>query len=307
MLRKTLYTINIMNNSPFLLDNTIAYQKWRARKLADYPKTAADLLVEINDPFNLTEAEYQAMYRRCSQTNMVLYHANKSMDKAAVAALGQRFGLRRLDRNLCADKDGIATLQVSDKKRPQEYIPYSNRPINWHTDGYYNQPASWVHGVILHCVQAAGQGGENAYLDHEIAYLLLRDENPAWCRALMQPTVMTIPANIENGVEIRAAQTGAVFSLDTDTQALHMRYTARTRSIEWAEDADTQAACQFLTDLFNSDNAYIFRYKLNPNEGVLCNNVLHNRTGFVDDAHAATHRLLYRARYFDRVANISSH
>ena len=34
--------------------------------------------------------------------------------------------------------------------------------------------------------------------------------------------------------------------------------------------------------------------------GVLCNNVLHERTGFVDDP--AAPRLLYRARYHDRVA-----
>jgi hypothetical protein len=34
--------------------------------------------------------------------------------------------------------------------------------------------------------------------------------------------------------------------------------------------------------------------------GIVCNNVLHERGGFVDDANAP--RLLYRARYYDRVA-----
>ena len=34
--------------------------------------------------------------------------------------------------------------------------------------------------------------------------------------------------------------------------------------------------------------------------GILCNNVLHERSGFVDDASAP--RLLFRARYYDRVA-----
>jgi hypothetical protein len=39
---------------------------------------------------------------------------------------------------------------------------------------------------------------------------------------------------------------------------------------------------------------------LEPGMGVLCNNVLHERSGFVDDV--AAPRLLYRARYYDRVA-----
>jgi hypothetical protein len=34
--------------------------------------------------------------------------------------------------------------------------------------------------------------------------------------------------------------------------------------------------------------------------GILCNNVLHDRTGFTDDP--ARPRLLYRARYHDRIA-----
>jgi hypothetical protein len=34
--------------------------------------------------------------------------------------------------------------------------------------------------------------------------------------------------------------------------------------------------------------------------GLLCNNVLHDRSGFTDNP--ATPRLLYRARYHDRIA-----
>lgn len=288
-------------NSPFCLDNDAAYQAWRAEKLADYPQTLDDLMVEIAEPQQLSAAELDAMYQRCSKANMVLYRCQRAMDKSDVRVLGQQLGLERLDHNLCSDPDGIAALQVSGGGRSQDYIPYSNRPINWHTDGYYNLPEEWVRGVILHCARAAGEGGENAYLDQDIAYILMRDQNPAWVRALMQPTVMTIPPNIENGVEIRAEQTGPVFSIHPESGALHMRYTARARNIVWTQNANTQQALNFLTDLFNSDSAYIFRYRLKPQEGVLCNNVLHNRTGFANGDAAEQQRLLYRARYFDRV------
>ena len=38
---------------------------------------------------------------------------------------------------------------------------------------------------------------------------------------------------------------------------------------------------------------------LEPGMGIVCNNVLHRRDGFVDDPSRS--RLLYRARYLDRV------
>ncbi len=292
--------MSIPANSPFLTRNDAAYAQWREAKLQEYPTRIEELCVEIADAQQLSADEHAQIVRLCRKTNMALYRAARPLDKAAVKALGEQFGLCRLDHNLCADPDGIAALQVSEGGRSQDYIPYSDRPINWHTDGYYNKPEEQVQAIILHCVRNAGEGGENAYLDHEMAYLLLREKNPAWVEALMQPEVMTIPANQENGVEIRPTQSGPVFSI-TASGALHMRYTARARNILWKPDPLVQEALDFLTRLFQSNSAYIFRYRLNPNEGVICNNVLHNRSGFANGADNAHQRLLYRARYFDRI------
>ena len=41
----------------------------------------------------------------------------------------------------------------------------------------------------------------NALLDHEIAYLLMRDANPEYVRALMQEDVMLILKNVVDGEE----------------------------------------------------------------------------------------------------------
>jgi hypothetical protein len=79
-----------------------------------------------------------------------------------------------------------------------------------------------------------------------------------------------------------------------------MRYTARTRSIVWKDDADTKEAVAFLEKLLASDVPYLFRLTLQPGMGLLCNNVLHDRSGFVDDPQHP--RLLYRARYLDRIS-----
>ncbi len=146
----------------------------------------------------------------------------------------------------------------------------------------------------------AASGGENALLDPEIVYLLMRDYNPSYVAALMQCDVMRIPANIAQGTEIRRTQAGPVFTLDAATRTLHMRYTARKHYIEWKNDLLAQAAVCFLEDLLKNDDRYTFRHRLEPGQGVVCNNVLHNRSAFGNDA--GRERLVYRARYYDRVA-----
>ena len=176
--------------------------------------------------------------------------------------------------------------------------PYSNRRLLWHTDGYYNAPASRIRAFLLHCVRPAAAGGENRLLDPEIAYIVLRDADPRFVAALSAPDAMTVPANEEDPAAQRGAQTGPVFSFEGGT--LHMRYTARTKSIEWKPDELTQAAVQHLRQILDSDSPYVFRLRLEGGQGLVCNNVLHDRSEFTDAADAG--RLVYRARYADRIA-----
>lgn len=290
---------------PFSLADETAYQQWRQAKLADYPESADALLVAIEDGMQLTDSEYQAALERIRKTNFLIYQFVDSapVEKSVIHALGRQFGLTHLDDNLCADDDSITSLQIMPEGRKQGYIPYSNLRISWHTDGYYNDVAHQIRAMLLHCVSDAAQGGENLLLDHEICYIHLRDTNPEYIQALMQPDAMAIPPNVENGEELRAAMSGPVFSVDPASGQLHMRYTARTRSIEWHDDPLTREASQCISDFLASDSPYIFRHRLAPGQGVLCNNILHARTAFEDDAAGGKTRLLYRARYYDRIAD----
>src|SRR3989344_9706145 len=290
-------------DSPFLPGNAAAYQRWREAKLDRYPVSAGDLVVEVTDPLALTDAEAAAMREVCRKTNMVIYASRASRaDKEIPRAVGERFGLRRLDSNPLADEDGVSALQGTPEKSQRGYIPYSNRRLLWHTDGYYNSAERRIRAFVLHCAQPAADGGENSLLDHEIAYIMMRDTNPDYIRALMAPDAMTIPANTELGAETRAAVTGPVFSVDPADGNLHMRYTARTRSIEWKADAATREAVQFLENLLAGESPYLFRHIMTAGQGLLCNNVLHNRTAFRDDVDSGIARLVYRARYYDRIA-----
>ncbi len=294
-----------INESPLLLENELAYQTWRTQKLASYPREASELIVDVDDPRCLTDVEKQAMLVLLKRANILIYNTNLSdfEDKDIPRICGQQLGLVHLDPNMLADDDGITSLTVVPSKLKRGYIPYSDRRLLWHTDGYYNPPEQQVRAIILHCVRPAAEGGENALVDPEMIYIQLRDENPAYIKALMHPQAMTIPANTELGKITRAAQTGPVFSLDIATNCLHMRYTARTRSIEWRDDATTEQAVNYLVSLLNDENPYVFNHILQSGQGLICNNVLHSRTAFSDEQAEGEGRLLYRARYYERVSN----
>ena len=294
--------------SPFDLRDEQAYLAWREWKLAGVPRSIEELHVAIQDGCQLRRQEMNAVHNVLQRANFVIYTLNGTAgeDKAVVRQLGRQFGLERLDDNLCSDEDSITSLKVVGKRREGEYIPYTNKRLNWHTDGYYNSPDRQIRGVILHCVQPASVGGESLLMDHEIAYIQLRDENPAYIRALMAADAMTIPPNVQNGKQIRPEQGGPVFSVSADGY-LHMRYSARARNIVWKDEVTTQAAAEFLLNLFRQDSPYIFRHRLKSGQGVLSNNVLHCRSSFEDDTATGQARLLYRARYFDRIVDSGSH
>ena len=290
--------------NPFDLDNDEAYKKWRESKLASYPILLDNLIVPVADIEAVTESEIKALKAVILKHNLVIYDlgSEKVAAKAQVRQFARLLGLDRIDNNICSDEDSITSLQVSDAGQKRIYIPYTNKRLSWHADGYYNTLDKQIRGMLLHCVRPAEKGGENMLLDHEMLYIQLRDENPDYIRALMHPQAMTIPPNNEGeaGEQIRGEQSGPVFSLEKGTGNLHMRYSARTRNIIWRDDELTTAATAKINE-YLANSPYILRYRLAAGQGVICNNLLHNRTSFEDSD--AQPRLLYRARFYDRVAD----
>lgn len=291
---------NIVTPEAFNLDSQASYLRWRDLKLSDYPDRVEP--VPINDPAALDTNELNAIKSAVSRCNFVVYQlANPGqLEPGMLLRLGKQLGLEQNDHNICAEDIGITALEVKTDAA-KRYIPYTNKPLSWHTDGYYNPPSQQIKAWLLHCVREAVEGGDNELMDHEIAYIRLRDHDPRLIEALQQPRAMTIPANTENGREIRGAQTGPVFSYDSRQQRLHMRYSARLKHVVWYDDDDTREATAFLKKLFTEGDEYLHRLKLEPGQGVLSNNILHRRKGFTDTANQPG-RLLYRARYYNSIS-----
>ena len=291
-------------DSPFHPDNEAGYQAWRAQKLTGYPQQAQELVVEVSDPHRLSDAEYQALWQRLAKTGMAIYATNRgeAADKNIPRDIAAQFGLKQLDANWLSDEDGISSITPQDEggQKRGEFIPYTHNRIRWHTDGYYNPPERRIFAMMLHCVREAAEGGENELFDPELAYLYLRDVNPDYVRALMAEDAMTIPARTDELGVARPDETGPALLLDAGQ--LHLRYTARTKSISWKQDAATLVAVKALEDLLASEPAGVFKLKLQPGMGLICNNVLHTRSGFTDSPERR--RLLYRARYHDHIRNL---
>jgi len=284
-------------NSPFVPENSAQYQSWRSAKLENYPSDIGDIIVEVADPKNLTTAEHDAMYTAMDRANMVIYVSkDTSEDKDIPRRMAEQFALKRLNNNFMADSDGITELRINKEGEHPKYIPYTNLPINWHTDGYYN--SEQIHGLLVHCVRSAANGGDSELFDHEMAYLLLRDVSEEYVEALMQLDAMTIPEGVDSEGNPRGKSIGPVFSVNDDG-TLHMRYTVRKTNIVWKDDEVTKKAAAALLDILNSDSKYVFKGRLEAGMGLVSRNIIHKRTGF--DSAESSERLFYRARYFDSI------
>ena len=120
--------------------------------------------------------------------------------------------------------------------------------------------------------------------------------------AMKHRQATTISENREPNGKVRSVSIGPVFASNAEPGHLEMRYTARTRSIVWRDDAVTAQAVAFLDSVLGGDEPYIQTTKMQAGEGILCNNSLHNRTGFDPKLAEDSGRLVYRMRIHNRVS-----
>lgn len=308
--KKTVARMPWPEEGRYSLNDHDAYCRWRDEKLASYPGRAEDLIVEVGSLSHPTEAECLAIRQRVKQANMAVYACMRADEKRGalyrpgVFALARKFGLTTLEAHRSRRADGLVPIEVAGKDDSARagFIPYSAAALSWHTDGYYNGAHERIRAMVLHCARPGVEGGENELLDQEIAYIRLRDQNPDFIAALMADDAMTIPQAVEEDGGVRPASVGPVFWLD-DEGELNMRYTARKRNIIWAADETTRAAAAALGQLLSgkSQDPLIIRLKLASCQGMICNNVLHNRSSFVDSTEPGQGRQLLRGRFFERI------
>jgi hypothetical protein len=289
-------------NSPFLLANEDAYQAWRSCKLDSRRQSTPLRVFALNAQGLLAKSQLTDLQQQVEAYNYVIFEsADRDFGKREFVALNRQFGLHDLDINPGADADRVTALRVvDDSDQRAQYIPYTNRAMNWHTDGYYNSHSRRINAFSLYCVNQSARGGGNFLFDHEMMYLLIRDQSPELLEALMHDDLMRIPANVQDNQVIRAEETGPVFSLQPISCVLNMRYTSRPHNIVWKTDKCSQRALNLVREILLEGQA-MTEIRLQAGQGIICNNILHGREAFQDDPqHPA--RLVYRARYYDAIS-----
>ena len=288
---------NSRQTARFSLHRDREYRSWRRAKLRALDMPQRMQLTEIRDPRRLSASELSSLSRELARHNFAFYGCAGRVDANTLRSVGRQLGLVRVDHHLCADRSGVATITDGGTAGGGEFIPYTNRALNWHTDGYYLPGRQRVRAFMLHCVETAQRGGANRFFDHELAYLLLRDREPRWVAALSQRDVLMIPGYDLKPGAARPDVFGPVFSVCSDG-GLHMRYTARTRHAVWKDETVVREAIGFLHEVLDDNCGYHRRYTLGPGEGLVCANVLHSREAYVDRT-PLRRRTLLRARYRD--------
>jgi Taurine catabolism dioxygenase TauD, TfdA family. len=276
------------------------YQHWRDNKLANVFTQLEDCIVEIKNPFELKNSEKNKITSLCRQGNFAIFHISKQNDYAdAIVSINTQFGLVDFDQHLYVQDKGLAHITQIVNKNQSDFIPYTDKAIGWHTDGYYNSTEQRIRAFSLFCVSPASEGGSNEWIDPQMIYLLLRENNPDVAKALTHPKTMTIPEHRVNNIVRRAKSTGPIFFIDESSNALYVRYTQRKKNIEFLDSIEIKQAVEHLDDLLNKKTDYHFQHLMQAGQGLLCNNVLHKRNSFIDDKDNP--RLLLRGRYFNRI------
>lgn len=274
-------------------------QRRRTLKLAQTNLSCDDLMVTIENPAQLDASEKAALLNNCSSYNLSFYRCASPCDRQTLLAFWCQLGLSGVVANPESGEDGISHIQVKSNSR---YIPYTDKALLWHTDGYYNAGTKTIRAFAMHCVRTAATGGSNYFFDPEILCLLIHDENPHYINALMHPLAMTIPADSNRGTRGRGEV--SVPMLSYINGKLLFRYTERSCSVRWRDDPMLMKARAFIHHTLRHTTRYRLICRLNANEGVVCNNVLHSRTAFTQasSGNAIPGRLLYRARFHNTVA-----
>ena len=270
------------------------YRRWRDRKLAGFTSDMDKLMLEIKNPYKLTDSEIKISSAIINQSNLLFFELKEDNGdiKSSLMKLAEQFGMGNFEILESSEKSGLTKIEVSTESRVKsEYVPYTNKSLNWHTDGYYNEANDPILSWLLFCQSNSSSGGENKFMDHEIAYILFNDRSDD-IKELTDDNAFIIPENIQNG---REAVSSYVFRfLD---EKLHMRFSMREKNIIWRDDI--RASVELLKSIIRENESYQIKYRLEPNQGVFSNNIIHMRTSFTNTTNK--NRLLYRLRSKKRI------
>jgi len=293
-------TLELINSRLFNGDQS-KQDAWIEQAQANAERNAESIGLEsLQLPPNPSQnRDYASMKQLCAKvanTGFALYEWDDEPSDIAtsVSQLLHALSLRNGDQGVIRETGQLSLLQDLTGTPKGRFPPYQAKAMNWHTDGYYNDPAESVRCFTLHCIAPAASGGALLLMDDvSLVYALLK-EDPELVLLLSHPNAMTLPHNKDNDGHDRPDRCVPVISQNAD-ESITMRFTTRTQNIQWRCDA-TQAAAQRTSELINERSQWHTRIRLEQGQGIVTRNVLHAREAF-EDATDKPKRQMLRGRF----------
>ena len=278
-----------------ILTNTAEdYKRWKDNKLQTFTKNLDELTVQITSPNAISKPEKSMVISLLENHNIVFFHIDrvKQINKSTIKNFASQIGLSNYELDSQSDEDGLTEIKdIKTTEKLSEYVPYTTKELNWHTDGYYTDQKNSVLSWLLFCKTSAESGGINKYLDHEIAYILFNNKSKRLMDLMLDDTCC-IP---ENSITNRKEVFNPVFMFKN--KRLHMKFSMRKKNIIW--NKNSLQAIDVLKSIIKDSSQYHITKKLDTGMGVITNNVIHMRTAFTNSKNK--NRLLYRLRSKKRV------
>ena len=266
------------------------FLRWAEEKERDIPHNIDGIIVNIHDINNVKISEIAKIKETINKCNSCIYSSKIALkSNTNLLKFVESIGMKTYDRNNIESNE-ISTITPLENNKIN-YIPYTDKSLNWHTDGYYDKKS--IFSWLLHCVHPATHGGENYLLDHELAlreYVLRYDD----INNLMSEDALTIPESKDTS---RSEISTYIFSIKNKYKKLHMRFSMRKDNIGTSPKAG-DAVTKLKQTIENDCAKYSLTYKLQKNEGIITNNILHGRKAFKDDK---VKRKLLRIRSYERL------
>jgi len=231
-----------------------------------------------------------------------MHHDNDELraSRQAAVQLYKNLGLTQPDTGIISAEDNLSLLENSNDEKQRRFVPYSNRTMNWHTDGYYNAPTEAINCFCLHCLRPAQQGGELSLMDDHLLLIALYEKEPAAVALLAHPEAMMLPSSQDEYGHSRPDRWVAVFAA-SPVNGLQTRFTTRQRNITWRDEETKQAALTAI-QVIEDQSSWHATVRLGSGQGVVTRNILHRRSAFEDNA-PDTNRQMLRGRYLQRPAS----
>tara|TARA_B100001063_G_scaffold233771_1_gene250399 strand:- start:215 stop:1045 length:831 start_codon:yes stop_codon:yes gene_type:complete len=267
------------------------FKQWASEKEDNIPLNINDLKAEIQDINHITSEEISNIKGKIKKFNFCIYKSSVGLhNQADLVNFARSIGMKTYDTNNIHNSP-VSLIMSLDSRNTVNYIPYTNKQLNWHTDGYYDEKP--IFSWLLHCEEPAYSGGENYLLDHELAireYIFKYDN----LDSLSRSDALVIPGNVEAN---RDETKGYICDSDNTYKRFHMKFSMREKNMKLNEQSKT--AFMRMKKIIKEDcKKYSLTYKLSKNEGIVSNNILHGRNSFED---GKIMRKLYRIRSYERI------